>query len=168
MKFARSALLEINELIMDKKSSPSRFVIAQFCDDIRQEIGNKYSLMGCYGHEMIIEKLPVSLPKLGILVNVFTGVAHPFSRLVIRAMMNDEIVAELEVPVENVSEAFQQIASTSELGRVAFKAMLVLSPLVVVEPCKVSVVAETEDGIIEGSYIKIRERTSADAPLKQS
>ena len=31
-----------------------RTVIAQFCDDVRQEIGNKFSLMGCYGTDLYV------------------------------------------------------------------------------------------------------------------
>lgn len=38
-----------------------------FCDDIRQELGNKLSLMGVYSGELLIfQKPPIILPKLGI------------------------------------------------------------------------------------------------------
>jgi hypothetical protein len=40
-----------------------------FADDIRQEIGNKASLVGLYGDEMILAagtQLPVVIPKLGV------------------------------------------------------------------------------------------------------
>jgi hypothetical protein len=150
---------------MDNQNNDSRFVFAQFCDDIRQEIGQKFSLMGCYGSEMIIDKLPASLPKLGILVKIFTGTDRPFSHLLVRALMNDEILAELEIPVAKSADAFQKIASTTDLGRVGLQAILVLSPLVVVEPCKIRIEAETEEGIIRGSYIKLRQRTPEDPPL---
>jgi hypothetical protein len=41
-----------------------RTVIAQFCDDVRQEIGNKFSLMGCYGSDLYVPAFPITLPKL--------------------------------------------------------------------------------------------------------
>lgn len=165
MRHSHSAPSEINALLMDKQNNISRFVIAQFCDDIRQEIGNKFSLIGCYGDQMIIDKLPATLPKFGIVVKVFTGTDRPFSHLLVRALMNDEILAELEIPVATATDLFQNIASTTDLGRVGLQAILVLSPLVVVEPCKIRIEAETEEGIIRGSYIMIRERTPEDAPL---
>jgi hypothetical protein len=34
------------------------------CDDIRQEVGNESSLMGCYGVSMVLTDFPVVLPKL--------------------------------------------------------------------------------------------------------
>lgn len=38
-----------------------------FCDDIRQEIGNKVSLIGIYSGELIIlGQLPIALPKLAL------------------------------------------------------------------------------------------------------
>ncbi len=40
-----------------------------FCDDIRYELQNKLSLVGCYGVEMLVhDNAPVMLPKLGMLV----------------------------------------------------------------------------------------------------
>ncbi len=143
----------------------TRLVIAQFCDDIRHEVGSKYSLIGCYGSEMIVDKIPAVLPKLCAHVRVFTPADHPFEHLVIRAYMNDEPLAEIEMPVASVSADLHQKTTTSELGRVAFLAMIALSPLAVTEPCKVRIEAETEDGIVRGSYINIRERTQEDPPM---
>jgi len=34
------------------------------CDDVREETGNKYSLMGVYGAELVFANLPALLPKL--------------------------------------------------------------------------------------------------------
>lgn len=38
------------------------------CDDIRQEVGNKISLMGIYAQDLILPEIPFSLPKLCILI----------------------------------------------------------------------------------------------------
>jgi hypothetical protein len=38
-----------------------RSVIAQFCDDVRQEIGNKFSLMGCYGSDLYVPAFPITM-----------------------------------------------------------------------------------------------------------
>jgi hypothetical protein len=45
--------------------------IVTFCDDIRFEQQNKLSLIGCYTHGLVIyQTLPVTLPKLGMLIQV--------------------------------------------------------------------------------------------------
>ena len=37
-----------------------------FCDDIRQEVGNKWSLMGIYGAELFVsEPFPFNMPRMG-------------------------------------------------------------------------------------------------------
>lgn len=45
--------------------------ISYFCDDIRFEQQNKFSLIGCYGSELILfQKPPIILPKLCIFIQV--------------------------------------------------------------------------------------------------
>ena len=39
-----------------------------FCDDIRQEVGNKHSLMGIYGHEMLVHNpFPLTM-RMGLYI----------------------------------------------------------------------------------------------------
>lgn len=143
----------------------SRLVIAQFCDDIRQEIGNKYSLMGCYGDEMVFDKLPAVASKLCAQIRVITPADRPFARLIVRARINDDILAEIEMPVSDLTGSLLLKGASSETGRVAVVAMMSFTPLAVSEPCKIRIEAETEDGIILGSRLSIRERTPEDAPV---
>jgi hypothetical protein len=44
------------------------FGIATFCDDIREEVGGKISLIGCYGPDMQFTGIsfPIVIPKLGV------------------------------------------------------------------------------------------------------
>jgi hypothetical protein len=46
------------------------FGIAIFCDDIREEVGGKVSLAGCYAYDMRFTDIsfPIGIPKLGIYV----------------------------------------------------------------------------------------------------
>ncbi|MGH6824092.1 hypothetical protein [Methyloceanibacter sp.] len=52
-----------------------------FCDDIRAELGGKFSFMGCYTGNLIVhDKLPLMLPKLGIAITYYErirGVTDP-------------------------------------------------------------------------------------------
>lgn len=143
----------------------SRLIIAQFCDDIRHEIGGKITLVGCYGDEMIIDKLPAVLPKLCAQIIVFTPADRPFEKLLLRATINGDTLAELEMPIQAMSESFQKKRSSSELGRLSAMAVMVFSPLPVNEPCSVRIEAETEGGTILGSSLRIRERTADDPPI---
>lgn len=144
----------------------SRLIIAQFCDDIRHEIGGKMTLVGCYAGEMIINELPAVLPKLCAQITVFTPFDRPFERLILRAFINGDILGELEMPVDTMKDSIQKKELTSELGRLSARAFMVFSPLPVIEPCKVRVEAETEDGVVRGSILKIRVRTPDDPPIR--
>jgi hypothetical protein len=49
-----------------------------FCDDIRQEVGNKCSLMGVYGPEMYLSQpFPSGLPRMGFHVVFKEDLAAP-------------------------------------------------------------------------------------------
>lgn len=45
-------------------------IIAILCDDVREEIGNKISLMGIYDDNIVLPVLPAVLPKLCIYINM--------------------------------------------------------------------------------------------------
>lgn len=67
------------------------------CDDIREEIGNKTSYIGVY-HDIIVEKIPLLLPKLSIAVRL-NKVKKDISKfkLVIKLPDKDPIVHSREV-----------------------------------------------------------------------
>lgn len=78
----------------------TRYVTVQFCDDIRQEVGNKYSLVGCYGPSMLLSAVPVVLSKLCAFVRIYTPVNRPFAKLSIRVLRGDQLLTEMEIPQE--------------------------------------------------------------------
>jgi hypothetical protein len=41
---------------------------AIICDDIRHEIGDKFSLIGVYGSDICVAQIPFTLPKLGAVI----------------------------------------------------------------------------------------------------
>lgn len=136
----------------------SRIVVSQFCDDIRQEVGNKYSLMGCYGNELLVKKFPALLPKLCVQVRVITPIDKPFYKLIIRAIMNNEIIAEMNVIS---GETLPQIPKgIDDAVRLEFNVMMTFSPLSLTEPSKLCIEAEADNEILRGGIILFREDSS--------
>ena len=129
-----------------------RFVCAIFCDDIRQEVGNKFSLIGCYGQGLVTKNFPVALPKLCAHVRVYTSSNNPFQKLVIRAKLGQEYIAELDIPVDNMDT---NILLQDEPSRTVLNAHMVFSPLIIVEPTVLRIEVETESGTIQGSTLGI-------------
>src|SRR5690349_1285265 len=60
----------------------SPYGVAIFCDDIRAELGGKFSLMGIFLERMILEDQipenePVIIPRLGICINLVVPHEYP-------------------------------------------------------------------------------------------
>ena len=63
------------------------------CDDVRRELGNKMSLMGVYGEDIILNRLPINLKSL-VFVLILEKIARPFKK----------IVVTLKLPKDNPNE----------------------------------------------------------------
>ena len=128
-----------------------RTVIAQFCDDVRQEIGNKFSLMGCYGTDLYVPSFPFRLPKLCAFVHVRTDRAHPFERLTLRLVRGDEVLSELVANPDKLNAG-----DTPEWARwISMTGILAVSPFHANAPCRLRVLAETESGTIESGQFLV-------------
>ena len=136
----------------------SRTALVQFCDDIRQELGNKYSLMGCYGHELIISKIPAALPKLCAQVSILTPFESPFVKLILRAFLDDELLSEIPIPEEELARGQAQMKKDPFNHRILLLLNMTFSPLFVEHPSRIRIEAETESGILKCGNINIIER----------
>ncbi|WP_156612448.1 DUF6941 family protein [Paramagnetospirillum marisnigri] len=76
----------------------SRFVHTIFCDDIRLEEGNKFSLMGVLGSDLQLPSIPIIVPKFCAVVYICTPASKPFNSVKVRAIYGKETVAEMELP----------------------------------------------------------------------
>jgi hypothetical protein len=133
--------------------SADRFMSIQVCDDIRMEVGNKYSLIGCYAGGIHVTPVPSALPKLCFSVKVYTPITRPFAKLVVRVLRGETSVAEMPFPPEGLAEP---VANAPEGARHRLLvANIVLSPFPVEGPCSLRVEADTEDGTLYGGTVQI-------------
>ena len=65
----------------------TRYVHATYCDDIRQEVGGKLTLVGVYNGSLLVPSFPVVLPKLCLALQVVTAVSEPLKDLTFRVLM---------------------------------------------------------------------------------
>jgi len=111
-------------------------VRVHYCDDVRQEIGGKYSLMGCYNAVMLLESAdggPCVLPKVCAAIEIFAPIAKQFNSMTIRARLNDEVLGELVLPPEQIAAIKDKGSSpyiTEPLWH-GFNAFMNFTPLVV-------------------------------------
>ncbi len=130
-----------------------RFLAFQFCDDVRQEVGNKFSLIGCYGESMLVSSLPAVLPKLCVQVRAYTSTKRPFKRLVLRLVADNGPL--LELPVQDSALQLGAVALPAEARWHYINAFLILSPFPIEKPCALRLEADTEEGILHGGRFLI-------------
>lgn len=118
-----------------------------FCDDIRQEVSGKLSLIGCYTGGMQIAEFPAALPKLCIHVRLITSMHEPFREVKILVLNDQDVVIDAEVPAEQFSQEFPTDAEESAMA--VLHAQFVLSPFVIKQPCSIKVRA-----IVDGEEIR--------------
>lgn len=99
-----------------------------FCDDIRYELGNKFSLIGIYSGEMFVDApgLPFMLPKLATHIWITTPVDKPFKSVVgwLIGPSGEELArTQPQVPPRRDS------VSDESVTRVVLGMMVTLSPL---------------------------------------
>lgn len=100
---------------------------ATFCDDVRQELGNKLSLMGVYGPDLIVQSFPTTLPKLCCLFNIRIPVEQsPRKKIVFRLQRDEEVIfqAELTPPTEDPAKELAPRAEDASLLWMSFVAQL--------------------------------------------
>lgn len=137
-----------------------RTLCALFCDDIRQEIGGKITLIGVYASKLILGKIPSALHKLHVLFNVDTPIGQPFGALTLQVLMGDDVIAETAFSEEMLEgqKALIDNNSTDDNRMISVRVAMMISPLVIERPEKLRTAALLEDGVvIHGPALKIEE-----------
>lgn len=91
----------------------SRSAAAFFCEDIRQEEGNKLSYMGIFSGDMILPDLPAVLPKFCVVIRVVTPADQPLSQLKILVITNEDTLFESDVPQETLRTKYLARVNTA-------------------------------------------------------
>jgi len=137
--------------------APGRSVTAIYCDDIRQEVGNKASYMGTYTGLMLVPSLPITIPKLMVAVNVYTPREQPFESLRIRLTKNDDLLSEMQIPEEVLrSQPSVPMADLGEEVSVVFSFIFNLTPLPVADLSKIRIRVQTESEELKGPALVIK------------
>lgn len=102
-----------------------RFAYALYCDDIRHEVGGKFSLIGCYrGDLIVVGDLPATLPKLCVAVWISTDIENPIKKASIRILQNEDEILSTELDVSSLE---MLSGRGGDRNRMAISAQVVLS-----------------------------------------
>lgn len=131
-----------------------RFLVGLYCDDVRVEVGNKLTLVGCYGADLLLNSYPIVLPKLAVYVRAYAPAEKPFQKLILCLRQNDDqVIGELEFPAEQLAESVNLQPPNARWQTI--QAVMFASPLLVQTAGFIRIDAETEDGPLIGSKLVI-------------
>jgi hypothetical protein len=148
---------------MSTRPDEGRRLDVTYCDDIRQEVGHKFSLMGVYAGDMFVSgATPAVLPKLAIFVRALAPIARPFQSLVVHVEMNGAPVispTEIRAAVDLEPSAPDVHFDDPEWPYTTHAHMLMLpiSPFVIEKlPSILKVHAVTDDGeVLAGRSLRL-------------
>lgn len=127
-----------------------------FCDDVRQEIGNKLSYLGIYGPVLIVESLPTNLVKLCCVMSVRVPAASPPRKVTFRLLREEEIIFEADAVQSDIQDT---AAPTAAVGidslalTISTVAQLVSFPLT--QRCFLSSVAVVDGKELRGGSLEL-------------
>lgn len=137
------------------KRNAERFMTGIFCDDIRHEMGNKLSFMGCYQSELLVPAMPAVLPKLCVYVSAWTPKDKPFKVLTLRVVQDDDKeLARIDIPPDGLAESAQIQDETAT--RKTVSTAIAFSPFVIEKLTTLRLMATTEEGEIIGPRLMIK------------
>jgi hypothetical protein len=147
------------------KNNADRYVTVIYCDDIRQEVGNKLSFIGCYqGGELHVQVVPSALPKLCAFVSVVTPKERPFKSLSIRVLQDETELALLELPTGGLSNVPPNIDDSAT--RLALSTAMMFAPFMIEKPTSLRILVTTEEGEMIGPRLAIKVQAAPEAPAQ--
>ena len=84
---------------------------ATFCDDVRQEVGNKVSYMGIYGANLIVPSLPTTLLKLCCILTVRIPAISPPKQVTLKLLRDEEVIFEADAIQAAMNESTAKFSS---------------------------------------------------------
>ena len=137
-----------------------RSFCVNYCDDIRHELGNKISLIGIYGADLLVQEVPAVIPKLCIYAQLYSELDKAFDdRVELKVTLGDELIAT-SVITPNASSL--QPRQFQKIG-----AHIVIAPFLIDEECTLQVCAFYKNQEYKSSALKIRSQSSS-GDIKES
>jgi hypothetical protein len=133
---------------------------AVYCDDIRNEMGGKVSLMGVYQSDMLFPQFPVITSKFCARVTLrFAVEDRPKEALKIELFAGNNVIGAIEMDREQVQNTELPPFDAdipAEDQYLALQAMLIFSPFQIEAPCRLRLIASVDGNEIEGNGLKLR------------
>ncbi|MCK9539845.1 DUF6941 family protein [Dokdonella sp.] len=150
----------------------NRYAHAIFCDDIRHEDGGKLTLVGVYRNQMLLQAVPVILPRLCAVVDVVTPLARPFRKLVLEVTLGDLQIARAEIASDELERlqatGLRPVDPAERDPRFTFSANFVFSPLRIERTGMLGVRVDIGEEELRANALRVVATTDPALPMASS
>ena len=147
-----------------------RFLFTVVCDDVRQEVGHKISMMGVYENAIFLESFPAVVPRLCFVMKARSPANQPFERLKFLVRRDDEVILEAELAETALAALATAEGAPLDDGSptdpadkaILVSAVMVVSPMVFERPCRLRIRAITEREELHGGTLLVTTAVAAE------
>ena len=86
----------------------NRYAHAIFCDDIRQEVSGKTTMVGIYTGQLVASEIPCVLPKICIALSLVTPIGRNFEEIIVTGNFNDVEIFKMGLSKHQIEEIMAQ------------------------------------------------------------
>ena len=134
-------------------SIPGRYVHTIWCDDIRQEVGNKPSFMGVFIGGILLPAVPAALSRLGVYTWIVSPIEMPIKSLQLQVVRDDGLVL---AEIKQEGPPHSALPRVEDATRQQVLVGVSMGPVEISEGCKWFVVKVKADGDeLEGPKLRI-------------
>lgn len=130
-----------------------------FADDIRQEVGNKLTIIGVYqgGGLTIHGTLPIVLPRLAIIAHLFCPVEKEIKSIKFGIKFNEDLLLpEMYVPDEVIANMRKKASSTQDSAGAGIQVGQIIQPLEIKNPGEIKCYAEVDGELVKGNSLEVQ------------
>lgn len=136
-----------------------RWVNAIYCEDVRNELGGKTSLMGIFASEMIVPVFPATIPRLVAMVKLRTPSDELPKTVRFVIYRDDEVLAESSTTTEDMG----LLEDGSEDKSAYLVCFFAFGALAFTKPVQIRLRAICDGEEIVGNALMVREATTAES-----
>lgn len=138
-----------------------------YCDDVREELGGKTTIVGWYPANNVL--LPTEggllLPGLCVLANIFTPLEQPFKSMKVELLQDDQVLQTIEPPAQALLEMQEQAKqSPGPMEALQIRVAIKLVNWSTDQPCRVHLRATLDDEVLYGNGLRFARQTMSQSP----
>lgn len=138
-----------------------------YCDDVREEVGGKTTIVGWYpAHDV---QLPAEgelfLPSLCVLANILAPLDQPFTSMKVELMQDEQVLQTIEPPEQVLVEIQEQAKkSPGPLEALQIHVAIKLQGWRTDQPCRLHLRATLDDEVLYGNGLRFARKVMDHGP----